>query len=92
MVPNFDGTFDEYRSEINNVIKRVKQNQIDITGITSVNLRVQAQAISEECLDSIQNIQNILYFRFMSHLLALAFNDWMSIQGELAIFESVIKD
>lgn len=92
MVPNFDGTFDEYRSEINNVIKRVKQNQIDITGITSVNLRVQTQAISEECLDSIQNIQNILYFRFMSHLLALVFNDWMSIQDELAIFESVIKD
>ena len=92
LVQNFDGTLEAYRSEINNVINKAKQNKIDITGITTDNLPVQVRAISENCENSIQNIQNILYFRCMSHLLALAFEDWISIQDKLTIFESSIKN
>lgn len=40
-------------------INKEKQNQIDITGITTDNLPVQGKAIFEVCLDNIQNIQNI---------------------------------
>lgn len=70
MVLNINGTLDVERSDINNAINKEKQNQRDITGITTDNLQVQGEAIFEVCLVNIQDIQNILYFRCVSHLLS----------------------
>ncbi len=92
---NFQGDLTSYMDVVREKILKARKNDIEIVGLTTDNLPVQIQALSQESKKSNQNkykdMKSIIHFRCSSHLLNLAYRDWMKTKNFLAIYVNKIQ-
>lgn len=93
---NFEGDFESYQKVVMEKIRKAKENEITIVGLTTDNYPVQIMALSHESKQSILNkykdMENIIHIRCANHLLNLAYQDWVQLNNELSVYEIKIKN
>ena len=99
IIQNFGGTLIDYRDCVKKAIEKAMQYNIEIVGIVTDNLPVQVQAFSQDSEDCFQkffkeddHLQKIVHFRCCSHLLSLAFNDWLKYKCKLTEYEKRLNN